>query len=67
MIELKNYSFTQLLTYCFIMDPYSYYLYVPPHPDGMGGAGALVVWAKQLGCPRVGWLGAININMSVGL
>jgi hypothetical protein len=30
----------------------------------MGGAGALVVcdsvWAKQLGRPRVGWLGAIN-------
>jgi hypothetical protein len=24
------------------------------------GAGALVVWAKQLGRPRVGWLGAIN-------
>jgi hypothetical protein len=27
---------------------------------GLGGAGALVVWEKQLGRPRVWWLGAIN-------
>jgi hypothetical protein len=27
----------------------------------MGVAGALVVWAKQLCRPRMGWLGAINI------
>jgi hypothetical protein len=31
----------------------------------MGEVGTLVVWAKQLGRPHVGWLGAINTTLEV--
>jgi hypothetical protein len=57
--EIKDFSVEEIEMHSDVHHLIS--LISPPHPDGMGCTGALVVWAYQLGCLSMGRLGAMKI------